>query len=73
MTVSADELGLPKSLTEYRMETDDWDTNVEGHNCWCVNVIDDDGDGLVGIYYIAWDRSAVYRQMEENVWKEIRP
>ncbi len=73
MTVSADELGLPKSLTEYMMETDDWDTNVQGHNCWCVNVIEKDGSGLVGIYYIAMDRSAVFRQMEENVWKEIKP
>lgn len=56
-------LGLSKDITEYNLVFDDYTSNIEGKESYCINVFSkEDGEDQpsVGAYYVALDGSAVY-------------
>lgn len=69
--ISADLLGLPKDITAYKTEVDDWTTVVDAMDCYCVNVLSEEGY-LAGIFYISQDGSRVYSLSEEGNFNLIK-
>lgn len=61
-------LGLSKDLKDYIVEVDEWPTTVNGENTYCLNVFDkmDNGQQLVGIYYVSLDGKDVYNLNDET-------
>ncbi len=70
-TISADKLKLPKDIGAYELEADSWTSNILGTvECYCINVLAPEG-GLVGMFYVAVDGSAVYRLNEDEAFVKI--
>lgn len=62
--VPAKSLNLPKPLSEYTIVYDDWETFVNGVECYGINVFasgKDDEDINMGLYYVANDGSVVFQ------------
>ncbi len=69
------ELGLSEKLTEYNIEFDDWPTNIEGTECYGINVYSGAGDKRInkGNFYVATDGSVMYKHDSElDVFVEIK-
>jgi len=61
--LSATDLGLPATLSEYTILVDEWTTMVYGLECYCVNAYAEleNRKQLMGVYFVAVDGSAAYR------------
>lgn len=63
MTLTPEELSLPKALAEYKTSIDSWTSMINMEECYCINVYEDLGDrqALVAMYYVTVDGSSVYQ------------
>ncbi|MBR5712955.1 MAG: hypothetical protein IKX54_05100 [Lachnospiraceae bacterium] len=68
----AGKLSLAKDPASYTYEPDSWSSTIEGRECICVNVIGADGM-REAVFYVAVDGSAVFREVEDNVFMKIGP
>lgn len=61
--LSAETLGLPVDISEYTIQYDDWTTNVNGVECYGINVYSVVGDKMInmGLYYVAMDGSKMFK------------
>lgn len=69
--VSLDLLGLPKDISTYRTEVDNWTSMVQATECYCINVITNDGY-TEGIFYVAVDGSRIFSVDEEGNFNPIK-
>lgn len=70
-SASRSQLKLSKELSAYRVEVDDYTSNIRGKECVGVNVLD--GDTLTAIYYVAVDGSEIFREREDGDFDSIIP
>lgn len=56
-------LGLPEKLSEYTIEYDDWTTNIDGLECYGINVFADSDDArrYLGAFYVAVNGTKIYK------------
>lgn len=59
--LSAKTLGLPEKLNTYAITYDNWTTNVNGVECYSINVFTKDKAANMGVFYVAVDGSKMYR------------
>ncbi len=61
--LSAKTLGLPQKLQKYTIEYDEWTTNVQGIECYGINVLDilDEKMTNMGVYYVALDGTKMFK------------
>lgn len=69
-SVSADELGLTKDITECYIFFDSWTTNVGSKECYGLNVGYKSGE-RVATFYVAVDQTAIYRMNEDDIFVSI--
>lgn len=72
-SVPHSKLQLGKELSSYRVEVDDYTSNIHGTECIGVNVLDPDSGMLLGSYYVAVDGSIIFREREDGEFDEIVP
>lgn len=61
--LSAKTLGLPEKLQKYTIEYDEWTTNVNGIECYGINVFADSKEkkSIMGVFYIALDGTKIFK------------
>ena len=65
--LSAEKLGLAKSLEKYVIVADSWTTIVKGKSSYCFNVFSDKSQSqLVALFYVSADGEEIYRFDDVN-------
>lgn len=73
--VSKDVLSLPVELSEYTIVYDDWNTVINGKECYGINAFSKVEDRMIsmGVYYVTVDGSAMYKfDVLEDDFVEIK-
>ena len=72
---SAEKLGLPKPIEEYKAIYDNGQTSIGNHNCYGISLYEIGRAGtnvFQGKYFVATNQSAIYRyDVEEDTYVEI--
>ncbi len=61
--LSAEKLGLPVGISEYKIIFDDVKTEIDGASCYGLSAFADLGERMenMGVFYVAVDGSAIYK------------
>lgn len=71
--LTQEQLNLPAQIDEYTLLVDEWNTVVNGKECYCINAFAplENRMQLMGLFYVALDGSAMYR-VEDDVFVEMK-
>ena len=73
--VSKDVLSLPVELSEYTIIYDDWNTVINGKECYGINAFSKVEDRMInmGVFYVTVDGSIMYKfDVEADDFVEIK-